>query len=94
MSDLPDVEPRVCAAVPERPPMTTPESSRDVVELGPAASRSPMRKRQMGLTEEERRILLAELAEIAAELDELQERTAEIAARVAPRSSIHLARPA
>jgi hypothetical protein len=43
---------------------------------------------------EERRILLGELAEIAAELDALQERTAEIAARVASRSPIRLARPA
>jgi truncated hemoglobin YjbI len=32
-----------------------------------------MRKGQMGLTEEERRLLLADLAEIAAELDELEE---------------------
>lgn len=51
-------------------------------------------KRHTGLTDEERRILLADLAEIAAELDALQERTAEIAARVAPHPSIRLARPA
>lgn len=56
--------------------------------------RSPQRKRQMALTEQEREILLAELTEIAAELDALQDRTAQITARVAPRASIRLARPA
>lgn len=38
--------------------------------------------RACGLTEEERQILLAELAEITAELDELQARARQIAARV------------
>jgi hypothetical protein len=48
----------------------------------------------MALTEAERQVLLAELTEIAAELDALQERTARITARVARRSPIRLARPA
>ena len=56
--------------------------------------RSPQRKRQMGLTEEERRMLLAELAELTAELNALQDRTAQITARVTPRASIRLAHPA
>ncbi|MEV3925459.1 hypothetical protein [Actinomadura coerulea] len=38
--------------------------------------------RANGLTGEERQILLAELAEIAAELDDLQARTLHITARV------------
>jgi hypothetical protein len=66
----------------------------DVRELHPAGGRSPMRKRQMKLTDHERRILLAELAEIAEELDALQERTAEITARVAPAPALRLARSA
>jgi hypothetical protein len=53
-----------------------------------------MKKRQMALTEHERQLLLAELAEIAADLDELQERAATVTGRVARRSSIRLARPA
>jgi hypothetical protein len=65
-----------------------------VVRLKPADGRPARRKRSTVLTPEERRILIAELAEIAAELDVLQERTAEIAARVAPHTTIHLARPA
>jgi hypothetical protein len=48
----------------------------------------------MALTDQERQVLLAELAEIAAEMDALQERTAQIAARVARRSLMRLARPA
>jgi hypothetical protein len=59
-----------------------------------ANNRLPTRKRQMALTEHERQILFAELAEIAAELDALQERTAEVTARVARRSSIRLAQSA
>ncbi|MGI5233742.1 hypothetical protein [Actinoallomurus sp. CA-142502] len=48
----------------------------------------------MALTEHERQILLAELAEIAAELDALQQRAGEVIERVARRSSLRLARPA
>jgi hypothetical protein len=66
----------------------------DVRVLRPAGGRASMRKRQMALTAQERQILLAELAEISAELDEMQERTAELIARVARRSSVRLARPA
>ena len=57
-------------------------------------SRSPTRKRRMPLTEHERAILIAELAQIATELDALQERTAEVTARVARRPSIRLAQSA
>ena len=53
-----------------------------------------MRKRVAGLTELERQLLLKELAEIQAELDELKQRTAEITARVADPSSARLDRPA
>lgn len=45
-------------------------------------------------TNQERQALIAELAEIAAELDALQGQTAELAVRVAPRSPVRLARPA
>lgn len=57
----------------------SPDANR-VVPLDSPRLRS--RTRPIGLTDEEREILLAELAEIAAELDELQTRTAEIRARV------------
>lgn len=40
------------------------------------------RKKRIGLTETERHVLPAELTEIMAELDELQEKATEIAARV------------
>jgi hypothetical protein len=60
----------------------------------PVNDPSPMGKRQMALTEHERQVLLAELAEIAAELDALQQRAGQVIERVARRSSIHLARPA
>jgi hypothetical protein len=48
----------------------------------------------MAITGKERQILMAELAEIAMELEALQERTTEITARVARRPSIHLAQSA
>lgn len=48
-----------------------------------ASARQPVvRTKAVGLTEEERQILLAELAEITAELDELHDRTRQITARV------------
>lgn len=65
----------------------------DVRALRPTESRASMRKRQMALTAHGRQLLLTELAEIAAELDALQERAAEITARIAG-SSIRLVRPA
>jgi hypothetical protein len=52
-----------------------------VVQITPARH-SMTRKKAVGLTEEERQILLAELAEITAELDEFHARTRQIAARV------------
>ncbi len=64
----------------------------DVNDL--ADDRSPRRKRGVALTEREREILIAELAQIAAELDALQERTAEVTARVTRRGSIRLVRSA
>ncbi|SFP73779.1 hypothetical protein SAMN04489713_1178 [Actinomadura madurae] len=60
--------------------MTGNKASR-VVRI-PPARRSMTRKKAVALTEEERQILLAELAEIAAELDELHARTRQITARV------------
>lgn len=48
----------------------------------------------MALTEHERQILIAELAQIGTELDALQERTAEVTARVARPTSIRLAQSA
>jgi hypothetical protein len=56
--------------------------------------RHTIRKRVVGLTEFERQLLLKELAEIQAELDELKQRTADITARVADPSSARLDRPA
>ncbi|GAA2134669.1 hypothetical protein [Actinomadura napierensis] len=52
------------------------------------------RRRAVGLTEEERQILFAMLAEIAAELDELQDRTAELSMRVTDPESARQSRPA
>jgi len=75
----------------------TPEQSHNAdgrPVLLPTGTRKSTKKRRMALTGQERQVLLTELAEIAAELDALQERTAELAARVAPRSPVRLARPA
>ncbi|TDC57919.1 hypothetical protein E1281_03150 [Actinomadura sp. KC345] len=52
-----------------------------IVRFTPARH-SMTRTKVVGLTEEERQILLAELAEFAAELDELHARARQIAARV------------
>ncbi|RKS79578.1 hypothetical protein BZB76_1052 [Actinomadura pelletieri DSM 43383] len=52
-----------------------------VVQITPARH-SMTRKKAVGLTEEERQILLTELAEITVELDELNARTRQITARV------------
>jgi len=65
-----------------------------VSSVNDLAGRSPKRKRQMALTEHERQILIAELAEIAADIDALQERTAEVTARVTRPTSIRLAQSA
>jgi hypothetical protein len=51
-------------------------------------------RRAVKLTEEERQILLAELAEVTAELDGLQARSLEIAARIQAASSAPTSRPA
>ncbi|MDN3356125.1 hypothetical protein [Actinomadura sp. DC4] len=48
----------------------------------------------MALTEHERQVLIAELAEIAADIDALQERAAEVTARVTRPTSIRLAQSA
>ncbi|GAA2607579.1 hypothetical protein GCM10010411_47260 [Actinomadura fulvescens] len=53
-----------------------------VVRIDSARSMQPGGKKAIRLTEEEREILLKELAEVTAELDELQSRTVELAARV------------
>lgn len=64
----------------------------ELVPMDPATGRSPKRKRPMGLTEHERPILLAELAEVAAELDALNERAVALAGRLS--SHPRLVRPA
>jgi hypothetical protein len=58
-----------------------------VVEIDLARERRLIRKEVIALTEEERQILLGELAEITAELDELKMRAAEIADRVRSRDA-------
>lgn len=73
-------------------PVSDEDRAGELVPMDPAAGRSPKRKRPMGLTEHERRILLAELAEVAAELDVLNERAVGLAARLASRP--RLIRPA
>ena len=67
--------------------MTNPRIVRLASEHTTAHSTAPARKKGMGLTETERQLLLAELAEITAELDELYDRAAAIAARVKGGSS-------
>jgi hypothetical protein len=74
--------------------MTGDTERRRVVHLDPAQRQNTTVKRVMGLTEFERQLLLKELAEISAELHELQDRTAEITARVADPSFARLDRPA
>jgi ubiquinone biosynthesis protein UbiJ len=61
-----------------------------VVHPSTAKTRSTTPRRAIRLTEEERQILLEELAEIAAELDSLQQRAAEMTARVSDPSSTRL----
>jgi len=65
-----------------------------VVPLDAPYRHREIKKRVAGLTEEERQILLAELAEITAELDELQSRAVEIASRIGAPNSSRLANPA
>ncbi|MDL4776361.1 hypothetical protein [Actinomadura xylanilytica] len=57
-------------------------SDHKVVQLHMPRGRSGAAKRPIRLTEEERQILLSELAEVTAALNEIQARTMEIAARV------------
>lgn len=58
-------------------------------------ARRVIRKQVVGLTEFERQLLLKELAEIQAELDALQQRTADLTAQVADDPSpVPLDRPA
>jgi hypothetical protein len=66
-------------------------TSAPVVRLDSAHTKAPARKKGIGLTETERQLLLKELAEIMAELDELHDRAAAIAARVKGSSSGRLA---
>ncbi|RAY15213.1 hypothetical protein DPM19_10870 [Actinomadura craniellae] len=65
-----------------------------VVQLDLMREVTRIRKWAMGLSEEERAILLEMLAEVSAELDELHGRVAEIAERVKGPESARLARPA
>ena len=66
-------------------------ASAQVVRLDSVHAKTSVREKGIGLTETERQLLLEELAEIMAELDELHDRAAEIAARVKGRSSPRLA---
>ncbi|MFB4318132.1 hypothetical protein [Actinomadura sp. 21ATH] len=65
-----------------------------VVRLDMPRSRSNTLRKAVKLTEEERHLLLAELAEVTAELNWLQARSMEIAARVLETSSTEHARSA
>jgi hypothetical protein len=58
-----------------------------ILRLKPTSAKAPSRKKGIGLTEIERQLIVAELADIAAELDELQNRAAEITVRVSRTSS-------
>ncbi|MFD0851144.1 hypothetical protein ACFQ07_02860 [Actinomadura adrarensis] len=64
-----------------------------VVRLDPRA-RDNAPRRAINLTEEERQILLAELAEVTAELHWLQNRSLELAARVLDKPGTQQSRPA
>jgi hypothetical protein len=65
-----------------------------IVSIDSPRGRAMNGKREMGLTNEERQLLLGELAEITAELDELHHRATEIAARITLPESARLDRPA
>ncbi|MFI0450709.1 hypothetical protein [Actinomadura sp. 6N118] len=65
-----------------------------VVRIDSARSMQPNRRRAISLTEEEREILLKELAEIMAELDDLKDRTTQVAERVTSAESSPMAHPA
>lgn len=65
-----------------------------VVRLGMAPGRAKGTRRAARLTERERELLLAELAEVTAELNALQARTMDIAARVLTDRRTRHARPA
>jgi hypothetical protein len=73
--------------------MTFRMNTDDVRELR-TRGRARARKRQMTLTDQERRILLAELADISAEIAAMQERVDQIATRVTAGAAIRLARSA
>lgn len=65
-----------------------------VVRLGMAPGRGKGTRRAVRLTEREREVLLNELAEVTAELNALQARTMDIAARVLADRRTRHARPA
>ena len=65
-----------------------------VVRLNAPRVASKARRRAVRLTEEERQILLDELAEVTAQLNEIQARTMEIATRVIQTPSSQRARSA
>ena len=65
-----------------------------VLRLDMPRARSKATRRAVRLTEEERQTLLTELAEVTAELNQLQARTMEIAARVISTTPAQHVRPA
>ncbi|TDD39048.1 hypothetical protein E1287_04375 [Actinomadura sp. KC06] len=69
-------------------------SENTVVRLGTPLGRSRRARRVVNLTEDERQLLLDELAAVTAEMNELQARTMEIAARVINTTRTQHARPA
>jgi hypothetical protein len=60
----------------------------EVPRVVPIDARHAQKRNTAGLTESERQLLLDEIAQIAAELNELQRRAAQIAGRVAPEASV------
>jgi hypothetical protein len=65
-----------------------------VVRLDIPRTRGNATRRAVRLTEEERQVLLNELAEVTAQLNEIQSRSMEIAARVLHTASTERARTA
>jgi hypothetical protein len=75
--------------------MSTPgHAESKVVRLNMPRTGSSAARRPVKLTEEERQILLAELAEVTAELNWLQGRTLDLASRVLNTSGTEEARTA
>ncbi|GAA2614287.1 hypothetical protein GCM10010411_56520 [Actinomadura fulvescens] len=61
---------------------SSPRSDTNVVKLVRPRTVNQVGTRPISLTEEERQLLLEQLAEVTAELHELQHRTVDLAARI------------